>query len=313
MLTLWRRLRDRHYEKLVSEAISTPGGLAHESIRKRAAKWMGLKKSWCPARLRRGFIHHVLKAVRRHGTVSPHSSLGAHPIGVSNLRIECFATDSNTASVYLFGFSDNLPIYGIYRDHIDPRAVAVDVGANVGMHTLVMAYYATHGQVHSYEPSPTIFARLRHNLEINHVQNVVTRMLAVSDEVGQVGFADASKKPNIGTSHIDAAAETMVGATTLDNDLAATTKPIGLIKIDVEGHELKVLRGAQLLLKTHRPAVVIEFNGTSYSLQDLCSCFAYPVRIFKIPDTHYQIGYEIHPQQLGRIPKVFNALIVPAK
>jgi FkbM family methyltransferase len=310
LLDRWRRLNSRRYENLVSGAMSVPGGVAHEAIRRRAAEWIGLRRSRRPARLRRGFVHRILKAVRRQGSGMPAASLGAHPIGVGDIRIECFNTDSNTASVYLFGFSDNLPIYDVYRDRILPGSVAVDVGANVGMHTLVMAHYAAHGRVYSYEPSPAIFARLSHNLAINQARNVEPRMLAVSSRPGHVGYVDASSKPNIGTSRVDADADTTVPAVTLDDELAAAPA-VNLIKIDVEGHELEVLRGARTVLATQRPAVVLEFNGTSYSLPDLCSCFPYPIRILRIPDTYYQAVREVHPQSNGPIPGVFNALVVP--
>jgi FkbM family methyltransferase len=271
---------------------------------------MGLQRNHRPARLRRRFIHRILKAVRRLGPTSRPVSLGEHPVGVGDIRIECLTSDSNTASVYLFGFSDNLPIYEIYREWIAPGTVVIDVGANVGMHSLVMAHYAAHGRVYSYEPSPAIYQRLGHNLQINQARNVEPRMLAVSSRPGCVGFADASSKPNIGTSRVDAAAYTTVPAVTLDDELVAVPA-VSLIKIDVEGHELEVLRGAGTVLAIHRPAVVLEFNGTSYSLADLCACFPYSVRILRIPDTFYQVIREVHPNSHEPAPRTFNALVVP--
>jgi len=306
----FRRLNSRRFDALVAQAMAAPDGVAHEKIRRRAFEWIGLRKSLRPARLRRRFVHHVLKAVRRQASGSLLSTLGVHPIGVDGIRIECLGSDSNTASVYLFGFSDNLPLYDVYRTYITPGSIAVDVGANVGMHTLVMAHYATHGQVYSYEPSPAIYARLSRNIALNRVQNAELRMLAVSDRPGRVGFADVSARPNIGTSHVDAASDTTVPAVTLDDEMAAAAS-VNLIKIDVEGYELEVLRGARKVLAACRPAVVLEFNGASYSLPDLCACFPYPVRIVCLPDTYYRHPVEVHPRPHGAIPTVFNALVLP--
>jgi hypothetical protein len=65
--------------------------------------------------------------------------LGPSPIAFDDAQLECLSSDANSSSFYLYGFSNNLTYFDLYARLLSPGAIAVDVGANLGIHTLVRA------------------------------------------------------------------------------------------------------------------------------------------------------------------------------
>jgi FkbM family methyltransferase len=132
---------------------------------------------------------------------------------------------------------------------------AVDVGANVGTHSIMMSRaVGPQGRVIAFEPTPTTAWLMRENLALNRVENVELHAAAVSDALGGVEInvfeqryaAWNSRGPasNDGISPIDVVE---VRAVTLDEALDGVER-VAFLKIDVEGFELEVLRGASRLL-----------------------------------------------------------------
>ena len=146
-----------------------------------------------------------------------------------------------------------------------PRTAAViDVGANIGLSTILMARLA--GHVTAYEPSPPNVTFLRRNLERNGIANVEVRAAAASSRPGTLRFHVAE----VGAaSHVVAPGHMArrgirtvdVPAATLDDadDMPSGTR-IAFVKIDAEGHEPDVLAGARRLLTRDRPLVYTEVN-----------------------------------------------------
>ncbi len=140
---------------------------------------------------------------------------------------------------------------------VDPEREAVDVGANIGRYTLPLSRLARH--VHAFEPHP----RLAYVLSSALGENVSVHQVVVSDEPGVLALTTpiVDGKPSEGISRIGGfnenvpLSELSVEAVTLD-ELA--DRPIGFIKIDVEGHELNVLEGARKLIDAQQPIILIE-------------------------------------------------------
>ena len=175
--------------------------------------------------------------------------------------------------------------------YLKPGMTTVDVGANVGTHTLYAARaVAPAGQVYAFEPVPSTRALLETNLSQNGIDNVIVRAECVSDKPGRVLLnvnADSAKTSlvRMGQSQIEANADS------LDNLLRGLR--IDLLKIDVEGADLQVLMGAERLFAERPPKLVIieatdsreaigdflrsrgyklyEFNGASGALEELRS------------------------------------------
>ena len=148
-------------------------------------------------------------------------------------------------------------------------ATVLDIGANIGAHTLHLArLVGEKGRVIAFEPTDFAIAKLRANLLANPglAKRVELHQAFLVGKAGApIDTAVASSWPVDGSAADDAEmgsrAMKVSGAlaTTLDSAIAAAGDPdVQLIKMDVDGHELDVLEGAQTLLERRRPVIVME-------------------------------------------------------
>ncbi len=141
--------------------------------------------------------------------------------------------------------------------------VCVDIGANVGFYTLGLAKRAIRGVVHSFEPAPLNYHMLAINVLSNSLSNVVLNACAVGDENDTVdlhitrdgafsSLVDTGRNPIVGT--------VQTRTVTLDSYCCQSQlRRIDILKVDVEGAEPVVLRGASALLANpeRRPRLVM--------------------------------------------------------
>jgi len=213
--------------------------------------------------------------------------LGVARIGLGDLRIHSSTGDANSSMVYLLGFSDNLSFFSIYKMFALPGSVAVDVGANLGIHTLALSHCVFRGTVFSFEPRRSIYTRLIENLTENGIVNVVASDKAIGDSCG-VSLLDVDEDDyNIGKARIGHQGNQIVEITMLDHALKDPPSAISLIKIDTEGYELRVLRGASCVLAEHRPVLVCEYSPSAYSLHQIQDLLPYRAYCFSIPYNLY--------------------------
>jgi len=137
----------------------------------------------------------------------------------------------------------------------------VDIGANIGSYTVLAAGHVG-ASVVSIEPVPKTFEHLQNNISINQVANkVVAYNLALGNEKGQISFTSTLDTMN----HVATASEANtieVPVDTLDAIMEKEKEPV-LLKIDVEGFETNVLKGAsQTLSRKNLKAIIIELNGS---------------------------------------------------
>ncbi|WP_165990277.1 FkbM family methyltransferase [Streptomyces sp. YIM 98790] len=140
----------------------------------------------------------------------------------------------------------------------------VDVGAHVGYFSLIAALAAPGATVHAFEPVDYIHARLAVNQRANNIQNLVRHQAGVSDreEWADITVRFSSSLLSTGAS-LDRLADVPGGRSvqrirlvTLDGEFRDT--PVDLLKIDVEGHEPRVLAGARELIRRDRPVILME-------------------------------------------------------
>ncbi len=150
----------------------------------------------------------------------------------------------------------------------------LDIGANTGIYALVAAAANPHIEVHAFEPLPGIAACLRTNVNANPelCQQIDIVETALSNRSGTAEFFETINDAGLlstssGLDHQHAAAHgeyrtLEVPVDTLDAWAArAGSGAIGLMKIDVEGHERAVFEGAALLLQEYRPLIAVELLG----------------------------------------------------
>lgn len=290
---------------MVRRAYENAGGPEAAFLRHYAAVAWGLSEG--NVAKTKGYMYVAYKSQATLANEPYH--LGAAPIGFEDLRIHAKITDANSSRDYLAGFDESLTVFEIYRRAILPGTIVVDVGANIGIHSLVLSRcVGEHGRVYSYEPSRILCERFRENVILNRVRNVTLRDIGVGARDGILRFEPFPGEFNIGLGKFDASGSTDVAVVRLDSDLVSTGR-ISLIKIDVEGMELDVIRGAKAILAQHRPTLVIEYNP-DWTLDELREQIPYPVKISSIPMT-----LRDRPRKLERAalsPEYVNILVEPA-
>lgn len=259
----------------------------------------------------------VPPAAERCGT-SP--AVGAPRVFVAALRglrsgsIEALVALSGGATVavdlatphgrrfFAYGFCQ--PAARIMQSLLEPGEVMIDGGANIGLFTvLAAARVGPDGRVIACEPSPTTAALLRANIERNGFDWVEAREVALAEAPGRLqmhvfdpGSGFSSFAPSASGSRVE------VEVTTLDELAGAVLERVKLVKLDVEGAELRALRGAARLLDGPRPDFIVELEPQH--LQRQGGSAAELQEVFQ--DAGY-IGYSISPTgTLEPLPAVWQ-------
>ena len=152
-------------------------------------------------------------------------------------------------------------------DVLAPGDAFYDVGANIGYFTIMGArLVGPAGRVVAVEPQPEAVRRLRHNLALNGFDNVTVVETAVADEEGESDFVVSDEEvlewAALETTPAPEMRRIRVPVTTLDT-LRSTGLPAPkLVKLDVEGAEVRVLNGMLATLRRDRPAVVCEVHSS---------------------------------------------------
>jgi FkbM family methyltransferase len=163
--------------------------------------------------------------------------------------------------IYWAGLSrDDARILRLARAVLPGDGVFVDVGANVGLHTLAVAQHLAGGggAVVAFEPHPVNYRLLTHNIRQNRLRHVLAENLGLAEAPATLtGTASAAGGNWSLASHGDYQFE--VRLLRLDDYLRDHPVPrIDLMKIDVEGAEVRVLRGARRTIERFRPPIVFE-------------------------------------------------------
>ena len=167
---------------------------------------------------------------------------------------------------------DEIEFFTRFLAH-ETRPVVLDVGANIGLHSIGWARANKTASIFAFEPSPSTGMILRRNIERNSLDNTIELMpLAVSDKCGKAQFfecednafsslKDTCRKKVIGTH--------LVPVTTIDEFVAGhQLDRISLLKIDVEGLEREVIFGAATTLRLLRPDLFVEIYAGTHSNPD---------------------------------------------
>ncbi len=169
------------------------------------------------------------------------------------------------------GFFDDL---NFIKNNYYKKGIIIDVGANIGLYSIFFSK-EFHADVVAFEPVQEVFLRLQKNIRLNNV-SVTAESVAVGDVEGTTKmFIPSDLKINSGLSSTMKENSWMKN----DNNYLSITVPavtldgycernklsdISLIKIDVEGAELSVLRGGKGIINKYSPDILFEVNGDFY-------------------------------------------------
>ena len=158
------------------------------------------------------------------------------------------------------------PTIDVCKEHLKNDSFVIEVGAHIGSHTVILSDICKDGVVYSFELQKLIFQLLNANLLLNTCGNVFSYMEAVSDEnkidyIGEIDYKN-TKKFNSGLASLDKVKEHPnypINVISLDNKFSRIER-LDLIKIDAEGHEVSILKGADQLIKKFKPMILTEFD-----------------------------------------------------
>ncbi len=154
---------------------------------------------------------------------------------------------------------------------VQPGQIALDVGTNVGEVLLNFAKrVGERGEAFGFEVNPGTFRHCMHNVALNSFQNVRVFNVGLGSEAGEFALARPTARNSGGDRIISIASESgiSVRVTTLDEFVREQRiERVDLMKIDVEGFEVNVLRGAQATIEQFRPTLFIEVDDENLRQQ----------------------------------------------
>jgi FkbM family methyltransferase len=185
-------------------------------------------------------------------------------------------------------------------DNIDSKSVAIDVGANIGYYTILMAKKAK--KVYGFEPEKANFKILKKNIKASQLKNIEIIKAAVGNQTGTAKLN--INKNNYGAHAISSKGQT-VEITTLDQALKKE-KRINLIKADVQGWEPEVFLGARKIIERDLPTIIFEYwpKGLKKAKKNSKKMFSflkqyYPTIYFI--DEYTQIYFPTKQQNLSQL------------
>ena len=197
-----------------------------------------------------------------------------------------------------------------FLDLVEPGAVVYDVGAHLGYYSLLAARLGA--DVHAFEPAPETLSLLRRNAGAR----VTIAPQGVWESAGSLELKDFGARHSAVNTFLFSKDETLsdparthtVEVTTIDDYVSDSGEVPDVIKIDAEGAELEVLRGARRTIERHRPIITIEVGDSGG-----------PPQSRKVLDHAAALGYEpfdMSPE--GRTPHILketydygNVLLLP--
>ena len=203
-------------------------------------------------------FHFAIRKTREHGPLLGSATIRTHHGFRMGLQL------NDWADQHIFATGNYEDYTAKVVNHLlESGDSAVDVGANIGFFTLLMAArVGPSGRVWAFEPSPSTRVRLRRNVELNHFANVTIREEAVSDVDGlsaffcgrddHSGVASLRPMPSSGSTY-------QVRTCRLPNVIPSPSR-LRLIKIDIEGAEHLALAGMELLLQKRQPDLIVELS-----------------------------------------------------
>ena len=156
----------------------------------------------------------------------------------------------------------------VFRQLVRPGDLVMDVGANVGAHTVWFAkVVGPGGVVLAFEPQRLVFQTLCANVALNSLTNVWTFQLALGESAGmaRAPAPDPRRPTNFGGLSVRTDPQSRGEPVSLARGDALPISRCRLVKVDVEGMELAVLKGLSGVIDRHKPALYVENDRAEQS------------------------------------------------
>ena len=164
----------------------------------------------------------------------------------------------------------------IMENGLSSKGIFVDVGANVGQHSIFLSRYAR--RVYSFEPYHKVRRKLEEKIARNDIKNITVYPFGLGETNERIPFFEPGMS-NLGTGSFVSGRHNQGGSTTeleiaIGDEIILKENPerVDLIKIDVEGYEKAVIKGFSNTIQKYKPVVVFEYSlDTKQSFHDFPS------------------------------------------
>jgi FkbM family methyltransferase len=179
--------------------------------------------------------------------------------------VACNLQDHIQRLIYFLGAYEPVEAY-LFTLLLKEGMTVIDIGANIGQYSLLAATkVGDRGSVHSFEPVPSTFARLKTNVDDNNLKNIHLNQSALHNEKGTITMSLSEEMlQNLGAYSVgggNSKNAVEVPTIRLDDYIQEhNISKIDLVKIDIEGSEGSALMGMKFALKKDRPILLIEIN-----------------------------------------------------
>ena len=189
---------------------------------------------------------------------------------IDGIRYELDLSEAIDASLYYSGVYE-LETLKCLQKWIQPDMIVFEIGANIGSHSFEIAklLQAGAGKVYCFEPTDYAFQKLLHNHGLNDFRNMVFEKIALSDQEGcstiiptssldTMAFTASWDIKNGGSKN---ATEQQILFKTLDSYVQEhNITRLDMLKIDVDGYELKIIKGGTQTISQYTPMIIIELS-----------------------------------------------------
>lgn len=234
------------------------------------------------------------------------------------IRMKVDISKSMGAAIYWRGAHDWRPLF-VLEQKLKAGATFIDIGANQGEYALwALRKVGLEGKVIAFEPMDSLYLQLQENFKLNpkFKQVLIPVKMGLSDQPGEISlYGKEGDNEGVNTIFPTDSHNVLIQKIvldTLDNQLAAIgCNEVDVVKIDVEGAELQVLKGCILTIKKYSPQFIIEIN------QEACRAAGYGAEeilhfLKQYSYSFYQIGLRGKLKAISGLDESFcNILAVP--
>lgn len=249
---------------------------------------------------------HAVKAVQ---TLLGKSNRNIAVVKRRGIRWNLDLNEGIDFSIYLIGGFEPRTLR-LYQKIIKPGYTVLDIGANVGSHTLPLArLVGNNGRVVAFEPTAFAYRKLIVNIGLNPELSpriIPRQAMLVADSRSRLlpGLFSSWPLENSGDLHEEHKGRLMdtsgASVETIDDAVDRLNLfRIDFLKIDVDGYEYPVLKGGLQTLKIHKPSIIMEFAPYLIKLEEFCD----------MVDLLLELGYRFHnANSMKQLPSDAHAL-----
>ncbi len=164
-------------------------------------------------------------------------------------------------------FEDLRELHLLENISLNKKIILFDCGSNFGFYSLFIASLQKENEIYSFEASLDTFLELKKNINLNNFKSIKPINVAISDTKDvEINFKESKNdwESSIQTTNFDLFKTSKIKTLTLDSIIEKEninlSKFSTVIKLDIEGHEMNAIKGAENLIKKYSPLIIIEFS-----------------------------------------------------